>query len=130
MTKKDPTQHIQTRIERRVVPVSTVALVSVSIVLLVELITVTGFFEHLQTKQVGRYAPWAYDAFLRWVGEHPDELPPVAKEIETTPQSDAQKDSTSGERSPLPLDFLGIPETPTPSAPATRPSNDTAIPVG
>ena len=62
---------------KRRAPLARLATAAVGLVFLVEAAVIGGILE-IPARTVGRYAPWAYEAFLRLVGEHPDELPSAA----------------------------------------------------
>lgn len=58
----------------RVNPVGHVALIAVLILLGFQLLAILGAVE-LKSGTVAKVAPWAYEPFLRLVGEHPDSKP-------------------------------------------------------
>ncbi len=58
---------------RRITPVATIAAFVVVVVLGLELLVVSGVLE-LRAGTVAKYAPWAYEPFLKLVGEHPDSM--------------------------------------------------------
>lgn len=74
---------------RRVNPIAHVTFVAVAILIFFEVLIVFGVFE-LRSQTVAKYAPWAYEPFLRLVGEHPESAPRWAsidkpKETEMAP---------------------------------------------
>lgn len=65
---------------RRINPVGQVTFIAVVVLIVFEVLIVCGAFE-LQPQTVEKHAPWAYEPFLRLIGEHPDSTPswvPVA----------------------------------------------------
>ena len=64
--------------ERRVNPIAKVATLAVLVLLVFEGLVIGGVFE-LKAQTVAKYAPWAYEPFLRLVGEHPDSAPRLAE---------------------------------------------------
>jgi hypothetical protein len=56
---------------RRLVPVAFVAVVTFAVVFVCEALVIGGVFE-MRSSTVAKVAPWAYEPFLRLVGEHPD----------------------------------------------------------
>jgi hypothetical protein len=56
---------------RRITPVAYIAAIVVAVLVGLELLVVSGVLE-LRAGTVAKYAPWAYEPFLRLVGEHPD----------------------------------------------------------
>lgn len=60
--------------KRRRNPLAKVAVLVVLVLLVIECGVMFGVYE-LQGKTVAKYAPWAYEPFLRLVGEHPDSTP-------------------------------------------------------
>ena len=59
---------------RRTNPVAHFALLAVAILVVFETLVICGAFE-LKAQTVEKYAPWAYEPFLRLVGEHPESAP-------------------------------------------------------
>lgn len=59
---------------RRINPLANITIVAVLIVLVFECLVIFGALE-LKAQSVAKYAPWAYEPFLRLVGEHPDSPP-------------------------------------------------------
>lgn len=55
---------------RRIVPVSAVAIAVFAVLVIFEALVIGGVFE-VKAATVARIAPWAYEPFLRLVGEHP-----------------------------------------------------------
>lgn len=56
---------------RRINPIAHITLVAVIILIIFEALVMGGVLE-LKTQTVAKYAPWAYEPFLKLVGEHPD----------------------------------------------------------
>jgi hypothetical protein len=56
---------------RRIVPISAVTLMVLAVLFVFEALVIAGAVE-LKASRVARVAPWAYEPFLRLVGEHPD----------------------------------------------------------
>ena len=59
---------------RRVNPIGQLALIAVLLLFVFQLFALLGVLE-LQAGTVAKYAPWAYEPFLRLVGEHPESSP-------------------------------------------------------
>jgi hypothetical protein len=59
---------------RRVNPIGHIALIAVLGLLVFQLFAIVGVLE-LKAGTVAKYAPWAYEPFLRLVGEHPESQP-------------------------------------------------------
>ena len=55
---------------RRIVFASYVAVVAVGVLVIGEVVMLSGLLE-LQPATVARVAPWAYEPFLKLIGEHP-----------------------------------------------------------
>jgi len=56
---------------RRTVPISAITLLAIVALLSFEGLVIGGAFE-VRAATIARMAPWAYEPFLRLVGEHPD----------------------------------------------------------
>jgi hypothetical protein len=56
---------------RRIVPVSAFAIAAFAVLVVFEVLVIGGVLE-LKASTVARIAPWAYEPFLRLVGEHPE----------------------------------------------------------
>lgn len=56
---------------RRVNPIAQIAFFAVAILVVFEALVIGGVLE-LKAQTVAKHAPWAYEPFLRVVGEHPD----------------------------------------------------------
>lgn len=56
---------------RRRVPVSAVAFAAIALLVVLEVLVIGGVFG-VKAATVARIAPWAYEPFLRLVGEHPE----------------------------------------------------------
>ena len=61
-----------------------IAGIAVLILIFFEALVIGGVFE-LQAPAVAKYAPWAYEPFLRIVGEHPESAPRLAVVEEASP---------------------------------------------
>ena len=59
---------------RRRNPIGHITLVLVVLLIGFEILVISGMFE-LKAQTVAKYAPWAYEPFLRLVGEHPESTP-------------------------------------------------------
>ncbi len=59
---------------RRRNPVAHITLVLVLLLIVFEALVIFGALE-LKAQTVAKYAPWAYEPFLRLVGEHPESTP-------------------------------------------------------
>jgi len=59
---------------RRINPVARIASVAVVLLVVFEIAIIFGALE-LTAQNVARYAPWAYEPFLKLVGEHPGSAP-------------------------------------------------------
>ena len=59
---------------RRINPIAHIAMVAVVILVVFEVLVIVGALE-LKAQTVAKYAPWAYEPFLRLVGEHPESAP-------------------------------------------------------
>ena len=64
---------------RRVAPIGWVTTIVVLILFAFELLMMFGAIE-LRAATVAKYAPWAYEPFLKLVGEHPDSAPVAVKQ--------------------------------------------------
>ena len=84
--------------KRRVNPIAKFATLAVFTLLVFEGLVIGGVFE-LKARTVAKYAPWAYESFLRLVGEHPESAPRLA-EVE---EGNGGGESLSGG-----LDFSGL----------------------
>jgi hypothetical protein len=62
------------RESRRINPIAHFTTLAVSVLMVFELAIISGVLE-LEAKTVATYAPWAYEPFLRLVGEHPESMP-------------------------------------------------------
>lgn len=59
---------------RRINPIAHIALIAVLLLIIFEMLVIFGAME-LRAQTVAKYAPWAYEPFLKLVGEHPDSAP-------------------------------------------------------
>lgn len=69
---------------RRINPIAQVTALVVGVLIGFEALVISGAFE-LQAPTVAKYIPWAYEPFLKLVGEHPDSAPRLAFVEETKP---------------------------------------------
>ncbi|MCF7864501.1 MAG: hypothetical protein K9L89_06915 [Kiritimatiellales bacterium] len=83
--KESPMGKINTR---RINPVSHVAALAVTMLVVFEVLVMAGVLE-LKAQTVAKYAPWAYEPFLKLIGEHPDSASRWAAAVE---ESDAGKE--------------------------------------
>ncbi len=72
---------------RRINPIATLTTVLVVLLVAVEALIILGVFE-LKAQTVAKYAPWAYEPFLHWAGEHPDSTPRWVVEAPKEPTLD------------------------------------------
>lgn len=72
---------------RRINPIAHITLVLVLLLIVLEALVIFGAFE-LKAQTVAKYAPWAYEPFLRLVGEHPESTPHWAS-VEEPEEEDA-----------------------------------------
>jgi len=56
---------------RRRVPVSAMAIIVFAVLVVLEMLLLAGALE-IRSSTVARIAPWAYEPFLKLVGEHPE----------------------------------------------------------
>jgi hypothetical protein len=56
---------------RRIVPLSGFAFAALAVLIVFQVLVIGGVFK-LEASTVARIAPWAYEPFLRLVGEHPE----------------------------------------------------------
>ena len=56
---------------RRVNPIAHVTAFAVTVLIVFEITVIAGILE-LEAQTVAKYTPWAYEPFLRLVGEHPE----------------------------------------------------------
>ena len=59
---------------RRINPIAHITLAGVIILMVFEAAVIGGILE-LKAQTIAKYAPWAYEPFIRLVGEHPDSAP-------------------------------------------------------
>lgn len=59
---------------RRINPIAHITFVAVAVTVVFEFLVIFGTLE-LKAQTVAKYAPWAYEPFLRLVGEHPESTP-------------------------------------------------------
>ncbi len=79
-------------IYKRSIPVAAVAIAVLFILALVELFVIMGGLT-LRASTVKQVAPWAYESYLKLVGEHPDSLSEWA--IDTKQQKDTKPQPAS-----------------------------------
>jgi hypothetical protein len=60
--------------KRRINPIASITLVAVVFLVVFEFLVIGGMLE-LNAQTVAKHAPWAYEPFLRLVGEHPESAP-------------------------------------------------------
>jgi hypothetical protein len=78
------------RQKRRINLAAQIAGIAVFLLILFEGLVIGGIFE-LQAPAVAKFAPWAFEPFLRIVGEHPESAPRVAMVEEINPTESASK---------------------------------------
>jgi len=76
---------------RRINPIAHITLVLVAMLVLLEVFVILGGLE-LRAQTVRKYAPWAHEAFLRMVGEHPGSKPRWLVNEEPAPEESAVTD--------------------------------------
>jgi hypothetical protein len=64
--------------KRRINPLAKLATLAILVLLTFEGLVIGGIFE-VDAQSVAKYAPWAYESFLRLVGEHPESAPRLAE---------------------------------------------------
>ncbi len=90
---------------RRINPIAHVTLLVVAIVIVFEVLVIFGLFE-LKAQTVAKYAPWAYESFLRLAGEHPESTPrwaTIEEPEEADPATAVEANVTGLEPSAIPL---------------------------
>jgi len=60
--------------QRRIVPMSYLTIIFFMIFGILQVVVIAGVLE-IKSSTVKRIAPWAYEPFLRFMGEHPDSRP-------------------------------------------------------
>jgi hypothetical protein len=93
---------------RRIMPLGHVAMVAVGVLVVFEL-AVAGGMVRLPAGIVAKYAPWAYEPFLKMVGEHPDVIPAwvaTQKERENPEKTASTGIGTVAEMGEIPLSVL------------------------
>ena len=89
----------------RINPIAHVTLLVVAIVIVFEVLVIFGLFE-LKAQTVAKYAPWAYEPFLKLIGEHPESIPrwaTVEEPEEADPAAAAEANATGLEPSAIPV---------------------------
>ncbi len=79
---------------RRVNPIAHITLVLVLLLIVFEALVIFGVFE-LKAQTVAKYAPWAYEPFLKLVGEHPESAPRWAS-VEEADENEAAESTIVG----------------------------------
>lgn len=90
---------------RRVNPISHFATLAVLLLIIFEVSIICGALE-LKAQTIAKYAPWAYEPFLKLVGEHPESAPRWATvdEPEESESSESVVSSVTGmEASTIPV---------------------------
>lgn len=127
--------------QRRVVPVSMVMTTLFSILGVLQISVIAGGLE-VKSATVQKVAPWAYEPFLKLVGEHPDQLRYKVKQSEEDAESSNSGITTIAGFAPGELgielenaidlpgtNILLEPSVPVPE-PEEKPEPDSDIPVG
>ena len=119
---------------RRRVPVSAVTMAAVVLLVFLEILVIGGVFS-VKASTVARIAPWAYEPFLKLVGEHPD-----SERWKARSRNEQEVAASSGMASVAGLNTEGViielattanqsgEVTPEAQLPAANPSN--AVPEG
>ncbi len=79
---------------RRVNPIAHITLVLVLLLIAFEALVIFGVLE-LKAQTVAKYAPWAYEPFLKLVGEHPESAPRWAS-VEEADENEAAESTIVG----------------------------------
>lgn len=90
---------------RRRNPVAHITLVAVILLVVFEALVIFGALE-LKAQTVAKHAPWAYEPFLRLVGEHPESTPKwasVEDPAEKEPAESSVASMTGLESSAIPV---------------------------
>jgi len=116
---------------RRINPIAHITLVVVIILLVFEVLVIGGVFE-FKAQTIAKYAPWAYESFIRLVGEHLDSAPRWA-EVEEAEEIDKSTlpdgvvlsvgDNETTEATNVVPDVVFPPETDAESNPVVVPTN-------
>jgi len=129
---------------RRVSRLAHFTFLAVLVLVLCEAVMISGALE-LKAQTVAKYAPWAYEPFLRLVGEHPESSPRgVAAEepemLESAIEEPAAETGLLLDISPVTAETNAVPSSIAPAEPApaavVAPTNlpaekvDEAMPVG
>ena len=80
--------------KRRINPIAQITLTAVVVLVIFEFLVIFGALE-LKAQTVAKYAPWAYEPFLRLVGEHPESTPRWAS-VEEPEEEDAIEATVAG----------------------------------
>ena len=78
---------------RRTNPIAKVTLFLVAVLIVFEALVIFGVLE-LKSQNVAKIAPWAYEPFLKLMGEHPDSAPRWATVEEATEEIPAAVEET------------------------------------
>ena len=79
---------------RRINPIAHFASLAVVLLVVFEGFVIFGALE-LDAQTVAKYAPWAYEPFLRLVGEHPESAPRLAR-VERTREPEPVESTVAG----------------------------------
>jgi len=86
-------------------PIAHITLFFVVLLFIFEAAVIVGIFE-LKAQTVAKYAPWAYEPYLRLIGEHPDSTPRwvMVEEAEEEPAEEIAIENMTGlEPSAIPV---------------------------
>ena len=80
------------REQKRRVPLARLAAIVVALLVAAEALVIAGVLE-MRAGTVAKHAPWAFEPFLRLVGEHPESMPRRAAAVEEGGADPAGSDS-------------------------------------
>lgn len=134
---------MKNRESRRIVPVSVITLVVLAVLVVFEALIIIGALE-VRTSTIAKVAPWAYEPFLRLVGEHPDsyrhrggqdkeeDSRPGASGIELVAGLHGERLDADTNRIPDSTELPDSGEEPSPEtdSPPPEKSSDEVVPVG
>jgi hypothetical protein len=111
---------------RRINPVAHVATCAVAVLIALECLMIFGVLE-LEARTVARYAPWAYESFLKLVGEHPESMPRWVSIEE--PEDKEAGESAVAEAAGIELSAIPLLIDTNEAAGVTNPAPDEALPT-
>lgn len=114
---------MEKRETRRINPIAQITLTAVLVLVLFELLIIFGAMQ-LEARTVAKIAPWAYEPFLKLVGEHPESTPRWAV-VEETDESAAADSPVAGVAGLQPMAIPVLTETNAPAETNAPPDTDT-----